>query len=78
MATRTALLNWNVINRDTDFSKYIEAVSEPWVIEWLTVSSTSVAIGKAFVKCERTNGDVIYAIVYNNSAQVLVETEMYI
>lgn len=69
MATRTALLNGNVINRDTDFSKHIEAVSEPWVISWFAVSSSSVAIWKAFVKCERSNGDIIYALVYNNSAQ---------
>ena len=69
MATRTALLNGNVINRDTDFSKHIEAVSEPWVISWFAVSSSSVAIWQAFVKCERTNGDIIYAVVYNNSAQ---------
>ncbi len=69
MATRTALLNGNVINRDTDFSKYIEAVSEPWVISWFAVSSSSVAVWQALVKCERTNGDIIYAIVYNNSAQ---------
>lgn len=69
MATRTALLNGNVINRDTDFSKHIEAVSEPWVISWFAVSSSSVAVWQALVKCERTNGDVIYAVVYNNSAQ---------
>ena len=71
MATRTALLNGNVINRDTDFSKYIEAVSEPWVIEWLTVTASSVAVGKCFVPCERANGDIIYALVYNNSAQAI-------
>lgn len=69
MATRTALLNGNVINRDTDFSKHIEAVSEPWVISWFAVSSSSVAVWEAFVKCERTNGDVIYALVYNTAAQ---------
>jgi len=69
MATRTALLNGNVINRDTDFSKHIEAVSEPWVISWFAVSSSSVAVWQALVKCERTNGDIIYAVVYNNSAQ---------
>ena len=69
MATRTALLNGNVINRDTDFSKHIEAVSSPWVISWFAVSSSSVAVWQALVKCERTNGDTIYAVVYNNSAQ---------
>ena len=69
MATRTALLNGNVINRDSDFSKHIEAVSEPWVISWFTVTASSVAVWEAFVKCERTNWDVIYALVYNASAQ---------
>ena len=67
MAIRTALLNWNNINRDTDFSKYIETVSEPWVIEWLEVSATKVWIWKARVPCERTNGETIYALVYNSS-----------
>lgn len=63
MAVRTALLNWNNIARDTDFSKYIETVSEPGVIEWLTVTSTKVAIWKARVPCLRTNGETIFALV---------------
>jgi len=67
MAIRTALLNWNNISRDTDFSKYIESVSEPWVIEWLEVSATKVWIWKAFVPCLRTNGETIYALVYISS-----------
>jgi hypothetical protein len=33
MPIRTALLNGNNINRDADFSKYIETVSEAGVIE---------------------------------------------
>lgn len=69
MAIRTALLNGNVINRDTDFSKYIETVSEAGVIEGLAVSSSSVAIGKCRVPCERTNGDKIFALVYVSTAQ---------
>ena len=67
MAIRTALLNWNNISRDTDFSKYIETVSEAGVIEWLEVSATKVWIWKARVPCERTNGETIYALVYNSS-----------
>lgn len=63
MAIRTALLNWNNISRDTDFSKYIETVSEPWVIEWLTVTATKVAIWKARVPCLRTNGETIFSLV---------------
>lgn len=63
MAIRTALLNWNNITRDTDFSKYIESVSDAWVIEWLTVTASQVAIWKAFVPCLRTNGDTIFALV---------------
>jgi len=67
MAIRTALLNWNNISRDTDFSKYIETVSEAGVIEWLEVSATKVWIWKARVPCERTGGETIYALVYNSS-----------
>lgn len=63
MAIRTSLLNGNNISRDADFSKYIETVSEPWVIEWLTVTSSQVAIWKARVPCDRTNGETIYALV---------------
>jgi len=63
MAIRTSLLNGNNISRDADFSKYIETVSEPWVIQWLTVTSSQVAIWKARVPCERTNGETIYALV---------------
>lgn len=63
MAIRTSLLNWNNIARDTDFSKYIETVSEPGVIEWLTVTSTKVAIWKARVPCLRTNGETIFSLV---------------
>ena len=63
MAIRTSLLNGNNISRDADFSKYIETVSEPWVIEWLLCSASTVAIWKARVPCERTNGETIYALV---------------
>lgn len=69
MAIRTALLNGNVINRDADFSKYIETVSEAGVIEWLAVTSNSVATWKCRVPCERTNGDSIFALVYITTAQ---------
>lgn len=67
MAIRTALLNWNNISRDTDFSKYIETVSEAGVIEWLEVTASKVWIWKARVPCERTGGETIYALVYNSS-----------
>lgn len=63
MATRTKLLSWRNINTDSDFSKYIETVSEPWVIEWLKVSTNSVAVWKCWVPCERTNGETIYSLV---------------
>jgi len=79
MAIRTALLNWNNISRDTDFSKYIETVSEPWVIEGLEVSATKVGIWKARVPCERTNWETIYALVYNSSeATISWNGEVYI
>ena len=79
MPIRTALLNWNNISRDTDFSKYIETVSEPWVIEGLEVSATKVGIWKARVPCERTNWETIYALVYNSSeATISWNGEVYI
>lgn len=67
MAIRTALLTSRNINKDTDFSKYIETVSEPGVIKGLEVSTTKVAIGQAWVPCERTNGETIYSLVQNCS-----------
>jgi hypothetical protein len=68
MSIRTKLLSWRNINTDSDFSKYIETVSEPWVIEWFAVSTNSVAIWKARVPCERTNWETIYSLVENFSA----------
>lgn len=67
MAIRTKLLNGNNITRDTDFSKFIETVSEPWVIKGLTVTANSVAVGQARVPCERTNGETLYALIYNTA-----------
>ena len=63
MSVRTKLLSWRNINTDSDFSKYIETVSEPWVIEWMAVSSNSVATWKCWCPCERTNWETIYALV---------------
>ena len=68
MAIRTALLTSKNINLDTDFSKYIETVSEPGVIEGLAVTASSVATGIAWVLCERTNGETIYSLVQNFNA----------
>ena len=65
MAVRTALLTSRNINLDTDFSKYIETVSEPGVITGLAVTASAVATGQAWVPCERTNGETIYAFVQN-------------
>lgn len=65
MAIRTKLLSGRNINTDSDFSKYIETVSEPWVIEGLVVSSWKVATGKCWVPCDRTNWETIYALVEN-------------
>lgn len=67
MAIRTKLLNWNNITRDTDFSKFIQTVSEPWVIEGFTVTANSVAVWQARVPCERTNGETLYALIYNTA-----------
>ena len=65
MAVRTALLTSRNINLDTDFSKYIETVSEPGVITGLAVTASAVGTGQAWVPCERTNGETIYAFVQN-------------
>lgn len=67
MAIRTAILTSRNINKDTDFSKFIETVSDPGVIKGLEVSTTKVAVGQAWVPCERTNGETIYSLVQNCS-----------
>ena len=65
---RTALLWGNTIALDADLSKYIETVSDQWVIEGLEVSSNSVAPGKAWVKATRSNGETIMTLVQNTEA----------
>lgn len=59
---RTSLIN-GVINLDSDFSKYIESLSNPWVIEGFNVQDWVVKPWKARVKAERTNGETIYCYV---------------
>lgn len=66
---RTALLWGNSITLDADMSKYIETLSDQWVIEGLEVSSGSVAPGKAWVKATRSNGETIMVLVQNTQAQ---------
>ena len=61
---RTSLIN-GVINLDSDFSKYIESLSNPWVIEGFNVQDWVVKPWKARVKAERTNGETIYCYVEN-------------
>ena len=73
MSVRTKLLSGRNINTDSDFSKYIETVSEPWVIEGLAVSTNSVAVGKCWCPCERTNWETIYALV-ENFTEVTIDT----
>ena len=65
MAIRTSLLTTRNINLDTDFSKYIETVSEPWVIEGFALANSKIGLWKARVPCERTNWETIYALVQN-------------
>ena len=65
---RTALLWGNTITLDADLSKYIETVSDQWVIEGLEVSSNSVAPGKPWVKATRSNGETIMTLVQNTEA----------
>lgn len=68
MAVRTALLTSRNINLDTDFSKYIESVTDAGIISGFEVTASSVAAGTAWVPCTRTNLETIYALVQNFSA----------
>ena len=67
MTISAKLLNGNIINRDADFSKYIETVSEAWVIEGFQVSANAVAKWKARVPCERSNGEKLFVLVINDN-----------
>lgn len=62
---RTALLWGNTINLDSDYSKYIETVSDPWVIEGFAVEDSKVKPGKAWVKVTRSNGESLFVLVQN-------------
>ena len=62
---RTALLWGNTINLDSDYSKYIETVSDPWVIEGFAVEGGKVKPGKAWVKVTRSNGESLFVLVQN-------------
>lgn len=62
---RTALLWGNTINLDSDYSKYIETVSDPWVIEGFAVEEGKVKPGKAWVKVTRSNGESLFVLVQN-------------
>lgn len=73
MSVITKLLAWRNINTDSDFSKYIETVSEAWVINWLQVSTNKVGIWKCRVPCERNNWETIYALV-DNKTEVTIDT----
>lgn len=78
MAVRTALLNWNNINLDSDFSKYIESRSQQWVIKWLELTNTSVAPWMAWVLCTRTNWETIMVFVENTASLELPSGDWYI
>ena len=73
MAIRTNLIDWKVINSDTHFSKYIESVTEPWVIEWMAVTSWKVWIWKCWCPCVRTNNETVYAYV-ENFTEITIDT----
>ena len=62
---RTALLWGNTINLDSDYSKYIETVSDLWVIEGFAVEEGKVKPGKAWVKVTRSNGESLFVLVQN-------------
>ena len=73
MAIRTNLIDWKVINSDTHFSKYIETLTEPWVIEWMAVTSWKVWIWKCWCPCVRTNNETVYAYV-ENFTEITIDT----
>lgn len=77
MAVRTALLNGNNINLDSDFSKYVESLTSQWVISWFDMTTTSVGVGKAFVQCTRTNGETIMVYV-ENTESIAISGNWYI
>ena len=77
MAVRTALLNGNNINLDSDFSKYVESLTSQWVISWFDMTTTSVGVGKAFVKCTRANGETIMVYV-ENTESIAISGNWYI
>jgi len=65
MTIRTKILSWRNINSDTDFSKFIETVSEAWVIEWFQVSTNKISAWKAWLPYERTTWETVYALIEN-------------
>jgi len=77
MAVRTALLNGNNINLDSDFSKYVESLTSQWVISWFAMTTTSVGVGKAFVQCTRTNWETIMVYV-ENTESIAISGNWYI
>jgi len=77
MAVRTALLNGNNINLDSDFSKYVESLTSQWVISWFDMTTTSVGVGKAFVQCTRASGETIMVYV-ENTESIAISGNWYI
>lgn len=70
----TGLMDGSNINHDYHFSGIADTLLPgSCVVSGLAVTSGQVALGKALIKCTRTNGQVFYA-TYMNTAAVSIDT----
>lgn len=69
----TSLLNGENINQDHQLTSLALATLHAGVVSGLQVSAGSVAIGKAFVECTRSNGEKIM-VLYENTSPLSVDT----
>lgn len=69
---RASILDGNNKNYDRDYSKLLEAISNPGVISWLDIVAWKLQIWKAFVQVKRANTDSFYCFV-ENTAEVTID-----
>ena len=69
------LLNGTNINQDYMLSMGIEAmiVAPGAIVSGLAVTTNTVAVGKAIIRCTRTNGQVVF-VAYSNTASVTIDS----
>lgn len=61
-------VNGNNITYDKDITWLINPLINQWIVSWFTVSTWSVASGKAILQATRTNWEVVYVSVENTTA----------